>query len=71
MQVKNGQELRLLAVLVSGVRDSHLRATRYGGQALFAEVGPWLPTRIDRKTGALTQTDAKLDSPAPMCIAFV
>ena len=30
-----------------------------------------LVQRIDRKTGALAQTDAKLDSPAPVCIAFV
>jgi 6-phosphogluconolactonase len=30
-----------------------------------------LVQKIDRKTGALTQTDAKLDSPAPVCIAFV
>jgi 6-phosphogluconolactonase len=27
--------------------------------------------KIDRKTGALTPTDAKLDSPAPVCIVFV
>jgi 6-phosphogluconolactonase (cycloisomerase 2 family) len=27
--------------------------------------------RIDRPTGTLTRTDATLDSPAPVCIAFV
>jgi 6-phosphogluconolactonase len=30
-----------------------------------------LVQKIDRRTGALTQTDARLDSPAPVCIAFV
>ena len=44
------------------------------GDYVFTEgqnTGLTLVQRIDRRTGALTQTGAKLDSPAPVCIAFV
>jgi 6-phosphogluconolactonase len=44
------------------------------GDYVFTEgqnTGITLVQKIDRRTGALTQTDAKLDSPAPVCIAFV
>ena len=44
------------------------------GDYVFTEgqnTGVTLVQRIDRRTGALTQTGAKLDSPAPVCIAFV
>jgi 6-phosphogluconolactonase len=44
------------------------------GDYLFAEgqnTGVTVVFRIDRPTGTLTRTDATLDSPAPVCIAFV
>ena len=44
------------------------------GDYVFTEgqnTGLTLVQKIDRRTGALTQTEAKLDSPAPVCIAFV
>jgi 6-phosphogluconolactonase len=44
------------------------------GDYLFAEGqsnGVTVVFRIDRSTGMLTKTDATLDSPAPVCIAFV
>jgi len=44
------------------------------GDYLFAagqNTGVTVVFRIDRPTGMLTKTDATLDSPAPVCIAFV
>jgi 6-phosphogluconolactonase len=44
------------------------------GNYLFAEGqnnGMTVVFKIDRSTGALTKTDVTLDSPAPVCIAFV
>jgi len=44
------------------------------GDYLFAEnqqSGLTVVFKIDRQTGALTKTDATLDTPAPVCIAFV
>jgi 6-phosphogluconolactonase len=44
------------------------------GDYVFTEgqnTGVTLVQRIDRRTGAVTPTGAKLDSPAPVCIAFV
>jgi 6-phosphogluconolactonase len=44
------------------------------GNYVFTEgqnTGVTLVQKIDRRTGALTQTDAKLDAPAPVCLVFV
>jgi 6-phosphogluconolactonase len=44
------------------------------GNYVFAEGqnnGVTVVFKIDRPTGELTKTDVSLDSPAPVCIAFV
>ena len=44
------------------------------GDYVFAEGqnnGVTVVFKIDRPTGMLTKTDVTLDSPAPVCIAFV